>query len=225
MQALKPKTKQQHKMFANNDHATKNTGFTLIELLVVISIIGLLASVVLVSLNSARAKARDAKRIADLTQLSKALELYASDHNDQYPGDPNEVDAYSVYLGSSTCNGPIVVGGGPSPADPACGHCNRWCWLSDALKNYISKMPKDSKNDTTYYYYYQNSPAGNYQYYGLGAYNFEDSGNVQKFSNPNGIYPNGYEIGPAVTYCLSKYTGANASWHWNGAGTICGGGN
>ena len=37
-------------------------GFTLIELLVVISIIGLLASGVLASLNSARMKARDAKK-------------------------------------------------------------------------------------------------------------------------------------------------------------------
>ena len=51
-------------------------GFTLIELLVVIAIIGILSSVVLASLNSARKKGRDARRVADLKQLQLALELY-----------------------------------------------------------------------------------------------------------------------------------------------------
>lgn len=52
------------------------SGFTLIELLVVIAIIGVLASIVLASLNSARQKSRDARRIADIKQLQLALELY-----------------------------------------------------------------------------------------------------------------------------------------------------
>jgi len=59
-------------------------GFTLIELLVVIAIIGILSSVVLASLNSARVKGRDARRISDVKQLQLALELYY-DTNQSYP--------------------------------------------------------------------------------------------------------------------------------------------
>lgn len=59
-------------------------GFTLIELLVVIAIIGILSSIVLASLNSARKKGRDARRIADVKQLQLALELYY-DANGVYP--------------------------------------------------------------------------------------------------------------------------------------------
>ena len=59
-------------------------GFTLIELLVVIAIIGILSSVVLASLNSARQKGRDARRISDIKQLQLALELFY-DANQSYP--------------------------------------------------------------------------------------------------------------------------------------------
>ena len=65
-------------------HSTKKRGFTLIELLVVIAIIGLLSSVVLASLNSARGKARDAQRVANVRQIKIALELYY-DANNSYP--------------------------------------------------------------------------------------------------------------------------------------------
>ena len=51
-------------------------GFTLIELLVVIAIIGVLASIVLASLNTARRKSRDARRISDVKQVQLALELF-----------------------------------------------------------------------------------------------------------------------------------------------------
>lgn len=54
----------------------KQRGFTLIELLVVIAVIGILASVVLASLNSARKKGADAKIKSELKQISTALELY-----------------------------------------------------------------------------------------------------------------------------------------------------
>ncbi len=59
-------------------------GFTLIELLVVIAIIGILATIVLVSLNTARQKARDTRRASDLRQVALALEMYYDD-NSTYP--------------------------------------------------------------------------------------------------------------------------------------------
>ncbi|HSE34719.1 MAG TPA: prepilin-type N-terminal cleavage/methylation domain-containing protein [Candidatus Paceibacterota bacterium] len=54
----------------------KRRGFTLIELLIVIGTIGVLASVIMASMASAREKARDARRIADLREAKVALEMY-----------------------------------------------------------------------------------------------------------------------------------------------------
>lgn len=59
-------------------------GFTLLELLVVIAIIGLLSSVVLTSVNSARVKSRDTVRLQHVRQIQNALELYRSKY-DIYP--------------------------------------------------------------------------------------------------------------------------------------------
>jgi type II secretion system protein G len=73
-------------------------GFTLIELLVVIAIIGLLASIVLASLNTAREKGRDARRLGDIREISTALELYYSDHN-SYPAATTQASAVSALTG------------------------------------------------------------------------------------------------------------------------------
>ncbi|MFQ5661819.1 MAG: type II secretion system protein [Candidatus Paceibacteria bacterium] len=84
-------------------------GFTLIELLVVIAIIGILSSVVLASLNSARQKSRDAKRIAELRQLQTALQLYYED-NQGYPSALTEANLVTPRYSPSIPVPPIGAG-------------------------------------------------------------------------------------------------------------------
>lgn len=103
--------------------------FTLIELLVVIAIIGLLSSVVLASLNMARAKARDVRRVSDLKEVQKALEFYYDDHG-HYPPGPSHVTC------SATARWQVLVDEGylPSvPRDPLGGTSEPYCY------NYIAQ--------------------------------------------------------------------------------------
>lgn len=129
-----------------NQKTYGDKGFTLIELLVVIAIIGLLASVVLVSLNSARQKSRDAKRVSDMNQLAKALELFYNDAAG-YPTGTGYTTVGGALLGSAILTGANRVGGGtlnltptyvtglPTAPTPVDGNCtttnNRYMYEAD----------------------------------------------------------------------------------------------
>jgi prepilin-type N-terminal cleavage/methylation domain-containing protein len=86
---------------------TYNSGFTLIELLVVISIIGVLAAVVLVSLNNARRNAQAAKIAADFRGIQHAWALWQSDTQTGYLNE----DTYGNTNSSAPCHDEPVLSG------------------------------------------------------------------------------------------------------------------
>ena len=104
--------------------------FTLIELLVVISIITMLSSVTLSSLNSVRSKARDSKRIQDLVQIRNALELYYLDNG-----------SYPVANITGAANNKITLSLNPPTYDR-----ESWSYLENILKQYLYPLPVDPIN-------------------------------------------------------------------------------
>jgi len=113
--------------------SAKSKGFTLIELLVVVSIIGLLASIVVVSLGGSRTQSRDVKRKADLSQIQTAMELCYNDLGcgaallvNDYPGTGTAAD-------SDTCAEILTVN-------------------SSAFAVHLSAMPADPINTGTFVY-------------------------------------------------------------------------
>lgn len=115
--------------------------FTLVELLVVIAIIGILASIVTVSLSSTQIRARDTKRIAEVRQLALLVRSYIIANNTI----PNEVAGCDRSYGS----------GDPCPTTPGT-NWNSSVGLSAALvPNFASSLPVDPINNTTYYYGYE----------------------------------------------------------------------
>ena len=134
-------------MIFNAKIKKQNRGFTLIELLVVIAIIGILSSVVLASLNAARAKARDAVRKSDLKQLQTALELYYNDY-ERYP-------ITNTWYGYQT-----------SGCGVAAGLSGSGGYIPDLAPTYIATLPIDPSRQfggCSGYLYYSGGDEKNYK--------------------------------------------------------------
>jgi len=140
-----------------------NKGFTLIELLVVIAIIGLLSSVVLVSMGGVRAKARDARRLSDMRQILLALQLYY----DKY-------ERYPSISGDGCCDG---WDQGPCAGDPFIGALTTEGLIQTPTD------PSGGSGTGCYGYAYYRYGAGSYgcdasrgAYFVLGVRDMETSG-------------------------------------------------
>lgn len=157
----------------------KQKGFTLIELLVVISVIGLIASVILVALNSSRAKARDAKRKGDLSQLQKALEFYYNSNNTYPPLFSGPGSTYCSSLASAPAN---------------------------FLSPYITTLPKDPGSGNTPYEYCQHwvNSAYDSQSYAIFTALETSSGNADTVNVWNAA--SGYLYTSAYNYVLANFT-------------------
>jgi len=123
---------KKQKSFTLQNFLKKNLGgFTLIELLVVISIIGLLTSIVLVSIRGTRGKARDARRITDMQQIFTAQEIVKGE-DEEYACIKNDTDGRAAGW-NNDCNTNINV------------------IQSKIGKKYLTPFPKDPQDSQRKY--------------------------------------------------------------------------
>ena len=123
-------------------HKLRKPGFTLIELLMVIAIIGILAALVIVSLQGATNKAKDASRISDVGSISTALEMFKAE-NGYYPFTYNEkvVDASGV--------GKLLIDKGYLTKVPTDRYGNGYWYISIDGKDYSLMFSQLSKAQTS----------------------------------------------------------------------------
>jgi len=121
--------------------AVRKRAFTLIELLIVITIIAILATLIFVNVASARKKARDAKRKADLKNIQTALELFNEDNKGVYPAT-----------------------GGAWYGEPGCGLSTPSNgYIPDLAPSYVNKLPSDPVKVSSGHCYAYRSDGANYK--------------------------------------------------------------
>lgn len=115
----------------------KKKAFTLIELLVVIAIIGIIATFAVVALQSSRARARDAKRVADVKQMTTALAMYSQTAG-TYPESLSPGDSIRY---PENASGTVYMEVVPAPPTPSDGNC-----VASSSYAYVPVENEDGQN-------------------------------------------------------------------------------
>lgn len=153
-------------------------GFTLIELLVVVAIIGILMTAVVLAINPAEmmAKSRDSTRFSDMVSVRQAIDFAVADGLEL---------AVTATAGDSATGTRVSTGSG---------------WVNLDVSKYLSILPIDPRNGTTFTDAADNSVTGKYLYFSDGsAYELncylESADNAAKYADDGGDDAAIYEVG------------------------------
>lgn len=211
-------------------------GFTLLELLIVIAILAVLATAVILIINPAEylKQSRDARRLADLDNISKAVNFFDLDN----PGIISSTSSSIVYVSvpdtTSTCAnlGLPALPTGYSYSCVTSNNLNKidgtgWIPLNFTKisgGSPISSLPIDPVNSTSSRNYYSYIQGGSFEL----AASFESAsykmgGDKDKASTDQGSYPDLYEVGSNLTLLPIDYGDPSLMGYWpldEGSGTI-----
>ncbi|MFA7244434.1 MAG: prepilin-type N-terminal cleavage/methylation domain-containing protein [Patescibacteria group bacterium] len=195
-------------------HLAKSRAFTLIELLVVVAIIGILATIIIISYTNAQAKARDNKRKADIQAIAAAIEAFHADRR-VYPYDAVNVPAGQNWYRVRSCNSLSNPDGGPNT--------NRWSsGLNGLLNGYIPlpmaedpKQKDNTQNHVTwhadpneYFYTYLTSK---YSYVLAAHLEIANDGNGRKFFSQTLRDTQGQAMALSASESLKDFSSAYTS--------------
>lgn len=164
----------------SKNYFKEQKGITYVEIMIVLAILALIFSAVLLIINPAelRAKARDNKRLSDLSVLERIMSEYVLD-NGSYPGTVDTTRFSNVVPTGNTGPVDLVTSG----------------WIDADLVQYNPILPIDPINDATYRYSYRHSDTG----FEINAV-LEYSDYVVKYSQGDGGNSSTtYEVGNDLT--------------------------